>query len=269
VLSEDGRPVGFLVQMSEKTYATFELTVSNPGGHSSTPREDNAIYELASVLRNIQAYRFPVRVNEATKEYFEAASRVTEGPVGEAMARLAADPTDSAAAEVLWHEPEQVGITRTTCVATMLRAGHAENALPQSATATVNCRIFPGVEVTDVQETLQRVAGDPAVQIRVLDDPVPSPASPPREDVTQAVAAGVARIRPGTPVIPLMAPYGTDGKEVRRAGIPTYGVMGLFMKDSDQFAHGLNERIPVRSFYDTLEFWHVVITEISRHAMTP
>jgi len=269
VLGEDGKPIRFLLQMSEKTYATFELTVTNPGGHSSTPREDNAIYELASVLKNIQAYRFPVRVNAATKEYFEAASRVTEGPVGEAMARLAADPTDSVAAEVLWHEPEQVGITRTTCVATMLRAGHAENALPQSATATVNCRIFPGVAVGDVQETLQRVAGNPAVQIHVLGDPVPSPASPPRDDVTHAVADGIARIQPGTPVIPYMAPYGTDGKEVRRAGIPTYGVMGLFMKDSDQFAHGLNERIPVRPFYDALEFWHVVITELSRQDMTP
>ena len=269
VLGEDGRPIRFLLQMSEKTYATFELTVTNPGGHSSTPRDDNAIYELASVLKHIQAYRFPVQVNEATREYFEAASRVTEGPVGEAMARIAANPHDSLAAEVLWHDPEQVGITRTTCVATMLRAGHAENALPQSATATVNCRIFPGVEVSDVQATLQRVAGNPAVQVRVLDDPVPSPASPPRDDVTHAVGHGVERIRAGTPIIPLMAPYGTDGKEVRRAGIPTYGVMGLFMKDSDQFAHGLNERIPVRSFYDALEFWHVVITELSQPAVTP
>ena len=269
VLSEDGRPLGFLVQMSEKTYATFELAVTNPGGHSSTPREDNAIYELASVLKNIEAYRFPVRTNEATRQYLEAASRVTEGPVGEAMARLADNPDDSLAADVLWHEPEQVGITRTTCVATMLRAGHAENALPQSATATVNCRIFPGVEVTDVQETLRQVAGNPAVQIRVLGNPVPSPASPLRDDVMHAVGHGIERIRAGTPIIPLMAPYGTDGKEVRRAGIPTYGVMGLFMKDSDQFAHGLNERIPVRSFYDTLEFWHVVITELSSQKMTP
>jgi len=125
------------------------------------------------------------------------------------------------------------------------------------------------VAVGDVQETLQRVAGNPAVQIHVLGDPVPSPASAPREDVTHAVADGIARIQPGTPVIPYMAPYGTDGKEVRRAGIPTYGVMGLFMKDSDQFAHGLNERIPVRPFYDALEFWHVVITELSRQGMTP
>lgn len=267
VLSEEGEAVRFLVQTSEKTYATFELTVTNPGGHSSTPRTDNAIYELASVLRNIEAHRFPLRMNDATRQYFDAASRVTAGPVGEAMARFAADPSDSAAAEVLWHEPEQVGITRTTCVATMLRAGHAENALPQSATATVNCRIFPGEEVADVQETLRQVAQHPGLQIRVLGDPVPSPASPPRDDVMEVIARGVERIRPGTPLIPLMAPYGTDGKEVRRAGIPTYGVMGLFIKDSDQFAHGLNERVSVRSFYDALEFWHVVLTALAERPM--
>ncbi|MDH3455468.1 MAG: M20/M25/M40 family metallo-hydrolase [Gemmatimonadota bacterium] len=269
VLGDDGRPLRFLVQTSEKTYATFELTVTNPGGHSSTPRTDNAIYELARALANIQAYRFPVRVNDATRGYFETVSRITPGPMGDAMARLAADPTDSLAAEVLWHEPEQVGITRTTCVATMLRAGHAENALPQSATATVNCRIFPGVEVADVEETLRRVARNPGVRIRVLDEPLPSPASPPRDDVMTAVTRGVERIRPGTPVIPFMAPYGTDGKEVRRAGIPTYGVMGIFMKDSDQYAHGLNERVSVRAFYDALEFWHTVITELAGRTAIP
>jgi carboxypeptidase PM20D1 len=269
VLGEDGAPVRYLLQTSEKTYATFALTVTNPGGHSSTPRVDNAIYELAAVLRNIEAYRFPVRANDATRSYFEAAARVTPGPVGAAMARFARNPSDSAAAEVLWREPEQVGITRTTCVATMLRAGHAENALPQSATATVNCRIFPGVAVAEVEATLRGVAANPALQIRVLDDPLPSPASPPREDVMRAVTRGVERIRPGTPVIPYMAPYGTDGKEVRRAGIPTYGVMGLFAKDSDQFAHGLNERVSVRSFYDALEFWHAVLTDLAGRGAIP
>jgi acetylornithine deacetylase/succinyl-diaminopimelate desuccinylase-like protein len=269
VLHEDGTPARFLLQTAEKTYATFELTVTNPGGHSSTPRADNAIYALAAALGRLEAYRFPVMVNDATRRYFQESARVTPGPVGEAMARFAANPADSAAAEVLWQEPEQVGITRTTCVATMLRAGHAENALPQAATATVNCRIFPGVDVEDVRKTLRRVAGDSAVQVRVLDDPVPSPASPLRDDVTQAVRRGLDRIRPGTPVIPLMAPYGTDGKEVRRAGIPTYGIAGLFMKDSDQFAHGLNERLPVRSFYEGLEYWHTVLTALAGRPSVP
>jgi acetylornithine deacetylase/succinyl-diaminopimelate desuccinylase-like protein len=263
VLSEDGRPLRFLVQTSEKTYASFGLTVTNAGGHSSTPRTDNAIYDLAAALKSLEAYRFPVQVNDATRLYFKEASKITEGEVGEAMRRLAEDPTDSWAADVLWTEPEQVGITRTTCVPTMLRAGHAENALPQSATATVNCRIFPGVEVSEVRETLQRLVGD-QVRIETLDEPVASPASPLREDVMHAVSQGVEEIRPGTPVIPFMAPYGTDGKAIRLAGIPTYGIMGLFMKDSDQFAHGLNERVPVRSFFDSLEFWYSVLTGLSK-----
>lgn len=266
VLGEDGEALRYLVQTSEKTYATFELTLTNPGGHSSTPRTDNAIYELATVLKNIEAHRFPVRLNETTESYFRAAAAITPGKTGEAMARLAEDPHDSAAAEVLWHEPEQVGITRTTCVATMLRAGHAENALPQSATATVNCRIFPGVAVADVEETLRKVGGNPALRIEVLDDPVASPVSPVRDDLMEAVSLGVERIRPGTPLIPYMAPYGTDGKETRSAGIPTYGVSGAFLKDSDQFAHGLNERVSVRALYDALEYWHTVITRLSGRA---
>ncbi|MEZ4417254.1 MAG: M20/M25/M40 family metallo-hydrolase [Gemmatimonadota bacterium] len=266
VLGEDGEAERYLVQASEKTYATFELTVTNPGGHSSTPRTDNAIYELAHVLENIEAYRFPVMLNDVTRGYFEAVSQLTEGEVGEAMARLVQDPADEWAADVLWHQPEQVGITRTTCVATMLRAGHAENALPQSATATVNCRIFPGVDVAEVGETLVRVGGNPEVRITVLDDPRASPSSPLRNDVMDAVGQAVEGIRPGTPIIPLMAPYATDGKETRAAGIPTYGVMGVFIKDSDQFAHGLNERVSVRSFYDALEYWHVMMRTLSGRA---
>lgn len=263
VLGENDEALRYLLQTSEKTYATFELTTTNPGGHSSTPRTDNAIYDLASVLKNIEAHRFPVRVNETTRRYFQAASLITGGEIGEAMARLADDPEDAEAAEVLWHQPEQVGITRTTCVATMLRAGHAENALPQSATATVNCRIFPGVSIPEVREALLRVANNPAIRIEVLDDPVASPSSPIRDDILEAVTLGVARIRPGTPIIPYMAPYGTDGKETRRGGIPTYGISGIFLKDSDQFAHGLNERVSVRSFYDALEFWYAVIQKLS------
>jgi acetylornithine deacetylase/succinyl-diaminopimelate desuccinylase-like protein len=256
------------VQTSEKTYATFELTVTNPGGHSSTPRTDNAIYELATALKRIEAHRFPVQVNDVTRAYFQAVSKLTPGEVGDAMGRLARNPNDAGAADVLWRHPEQVGITRTTCVATMLRAGHAENALPQSATATVNCRIFPGEAVADVGRTLLQAGGNPSLQLRTLADPKASPSSPVRQDVLDAVAAGVARIRPGTPIIPYMAPYGTDGKEIRAAGIPTYGIMGVFMKDSDQFAHGLDERVPVRSFYDALEFWHTVVRQLAG-AATP
>lgn len=262
VLNEDGEPESFLVQTAEKTYATFELTVTNPGGHSSTPRTDNAIYELAAALKRLEAFRFPVQVNEATRMYFEAVGDIRGGDVGDAMKRLAKDPTDKSAADVLWTVPGEVGVTRTTCIPTMLRAGHAENALPQSATATVNCRIFPGVEVADVETTLKRVVANPGVKFAVIGDPVASPPSDVRADVMSAVKAGVERIRPGTPLIPYQAPYGTDGMRFRRAGLPTYGVMGLFMKDSDRFEHGLNERVPVGGFFDALEFWYAVMHEL-------
>lgn len=263
VLDDDGRPVAFLLQNAEKTYATFELTVANPGGHSSTPRADNAIYDLATVLKRIEAHRFPVMTTDATQLYFREMAKVTPGSVGEAMAALADDSADERAAAVLWDEPEYVGITRTTCVATMLRAGHAENALPQSATATVNCRIFPGVAVTDVQAVLEHVAGTPGLRIAVLGEPRPSPVSPLRQDVVDAVTAAVEARYPGTPVIPYMAPYGTDAKETRAAGIPTYGVMGIFMEKSDQFAHGLNERVQVREFFGALEHWKVLLTRLA------
>lgn len=264
-LDASGKPVAYFLQSAEKTYATFELTATNPGGHSSTPRTDNAIYDLAAVLKRIEAHRFPVMTTEATRVYLREMSKVTAGPVGEAMGRLAADPSDAGAAEVLWHQPEVVGITRTTCVATMLRAGHAENALPQSATATVNCRIFPGVEVSEVEATLRQVASLDGLRITVLDDPMASPASPLREDVVAAVTAAVRARYPGVPVIPYMAPYGTDGKEIRAGGIPTYGVMGILLKDSDQFAHGLNERVPVEQFFGALEHWKVMLARLAGH----
>jgi acetylornithine deacetylase/succinyl-diaminopimelate desuccinylase-like protein len=262
-LDESGNPISFVIQTSEKTYATFELTVTNPGGHSSTPRTDNAIYELATVLKSVEAYRFPVMVNDATRLFFRESAKITPGEVGDAMARLAEHPDDSGAADILWQEPEKVGLTRTTCIATMLRGGHAENALPQSATATVNCRIFPGVEVADIRQTLEFVADMPSLAIEVLGEPMASPASPLRDNVVAAATAAVEARYPGTPIIPYMAPYGTDGKEVRAGGIPTYGVMGLFIKDSDQFAHGLNERVPVRGFFAALEHWKVMLTQLA------
>lgn len=258
----DSNPVAYLLQAAEKTYATFELTIRNPGGHSSRPRADNAIYELASALKNIEAYRFPARINEITKRYFEEMAFLAEGPVADAMQAFAKNPNDEAARAVLEHEPAEVGITRTTCVATMLRAGHAENALPQSATATVNCRIFPGVTAEEVRRKLLEVAGNPALEIELLAPALESPMSPLREDVTAAVADATRALHGEVPVVPYMAAYGTDGKETRIAGMPTYGVSGLFMRNEDMFAHGLNERVPVRSFFLALDYWHQVLTEL-------
>ena len=263
VLDSNNKATSYLVQAAEKTFATFELTIRNPGGHSSMPRADNAIFELADALKKIQAYRFPVRTNDITLEYFSATAKVTDGELGEAMQRFADNPLDEDAANVLYADPSQVGITRTTCVATMLRAGHAENALPQSATATINCRIFPGIDIDEVAAKLVEVSENIAIEIAVLNEPMASPASDFREDVMFAVSRAVHARHPDIPVIPYMAPYGTDGKWTRTAGMPTYGVSGLFIQPKDEFAHGLNERVPVRSFYSALEHWHVLLTELA------
>jgi len=262
-LDHNGRAIAFMIQGAEKTFASFELTIRNPGGHSSLPRPDNAIYELATVLKNIEAYTFPTQINDITRGYFEKTAVVTAAPVGDAMKRFAANPNDEKALAVLSQHPEQNSVTRTTCVATMLSAGHAENALPQSATATVNCRIFPGVAVEDVQAKLFEVGANDTLEIEIMGEGRSSPASPINEEVTAAVSNAVHKQHPGIPIIPYMAPYGTDGKEMRRAGMPTYGVMGLFVRPEDEFAHGLNERVQVDVFFGALEYWHDMLTDLA------
>jgi acetylornithine deacetylase/succinyl-diaminopimelate desuccinylase-like protein len=213
-------------------------------------------------LKAVQATRFPVMWNETTLAWFRITGARTAGPVGDAMRRFAADPKDAGAAAVLGDSPAEVGATRTTCIPTLLRGGHADNALPQSATATVNCRIFPGVKVEDVRDQLQKAAG-PGVTVAVVGKPEPSDASPLRPDVLAAVEKAVHARHPGVPVAPYQESGGTDGRLFRAAGIPTYGVGETFIKDSDQFAHGLNERIPVASFYDGLEHWAVLVKELA------
>ena len=262
-LAEDsGRPSLYYVQGAEKYSVTFSLTTRNPGGHSSRPRTDNAIYELADALKALQGYEFPLRWNDWTLGDFRAAALATPGPLGDAMRRFAADPHDVAAAQVIARNPDQVGKLRTTCVATMLQGGHAENALPQSATATVNCRVFPGTPVGEVEQTLQRLAG-PNVEVKRNYEPTPSDASPLREDVMRAVARAVDAANPGARIVPTQAAYATDGAVFRNAGIPTYGVMATFIKESEIFSHGLNERIPVASFYNGLTHWYVLIKTLA------
>jgi len=190
-LTADGKPVAYLVQAAEKTYATFEITSRNAGGHSSRPRADNAIYELANALTKIQKHRFSVRSSKMTRDFFRISGEQRGGTLGAAMVRFADNPNDKEASDMLANEPSYVGSTRTTCVATMLNAGHAENALPQSATATINCRIFPGVSVAKVEAELRKVVGNDALEFKVLDSPVESPISELRDDVMQAVKSAV------------------------------------------------------------------------------
>jgi acetylornithine deacetylase/succinyl-diaminopimelate desuccinylase-like protein len=257
-----GKPIYYGLQTAEKTYADFKLTTRNPGGHSSTPRPDNAIYDLATALVKVRAYSFPVMWNDTTIASFREAGKTTPGDLGEAMKEFARDPKNDAAAAVLAANPAIVGQTRTTCVATLLEAGHAPNALPQSATANVNCRIFPGVKVEAVREALAGVVGE-GVEVTVTGEPMSSDPSPLRADVFAAVTRAVHQFYPGVPVVPQQASGATDGLVFRAVCIPTYGVDPVFIRDRDAFAHGLNERLPVDSFYNSLEQWYLIIKELS------
>lgn len=248
-----GKPIIYLVQGAEKTYATFDIVVTNPGGHSSRPREDNAIYQLAHALEKVEAYRFPVMATDLTRSYLGAVGKQQSGALGEALRKFSADPNDAAAADVIAKAPEFVGTTRTTCIATMLEGGHAENALPQTAKAAINCRIFPGVAVEKVREALSAAIGDPGVKITVRGTPEASPASEMRPDVMAAVGRAVHAHYPDVAVVPYLESGATDGRVYRTAGIPTFATSGLFSKPSEMFAHGLNERLPVTAFYQGLD----------------
>ena len=261
-LDPNGKAVALQIVGAEKISATFDITIHNPGGHSSAPRVDNALYDLADVLKAIQAYRFPIMTNDWTLANFKAVGEATPGPVGDAMKRISANPQDQAAADTLFKSPPDVGKTRTTCVATMLNGGHASNALAQTASATVNCRIFPGTPVNEVQATLQKLAGDKGA-VRLLSETVAAEASPLRKDVLAAVTKATHTIHPGIAVVPGMVPWATDGSIFRAAGIPTYGVAPSFIRTEDSFAHGLNERIPVQTFYDGLPYWYVLVKELA------
>ncbi|MEI9927073.1 MAG: M20/M25/M40 family metallo-hydrolase [Sphingomonas sp.] len=264
-LSEDGKPVIFGVQGAEKTYADFELTFTNPGGHSSAPRPVNAIYQLAHALAKIGDYQFPAMQNDITKASLKAAAAGAPPAAAAAITKFLADPNDRAALAVLRADPGYVGQTGTTCVATMLSGGHAPNALPQRATANVNCRIFPGTSVAAVQATIEQVVGDPALAIRTIDSgSIESPASP----VTPEIMAPVTRLIharfPGVPVVPVMSAGASDSMYFRAKGVPSYGVSPIFMKDSDEFSHGLNERTPLSEIAPSIVYYRALLTALSK-----
>ena len=261
-LSEKGVPVYYGLQTAEKTFASFTLTAKNPGGHSSAPKKDNAIFDVADAVERLRRYAFPVMWNDTTVAAFRATGPITEGKLGVAMARFARRPGDRRAAAVISADPYHVGQVRTTCIPTMLAGGHADNALPQRASVTVNCRIFPGVKIDAVQAQLQRIAGK-KIEVVPLDKYVASDASPLRKNVVAAVTAAVHASYPKVKIVPSMSSGATDGVFYRAAGIPTYGTSELFMKDSDSFAHGLNERVSVDAFYAGLTHWRVLIGELA------
>jgi carboxypeptidase PM20D1 len=262
-IDDSGKPLGAKLQAAEKTYATFELRATNAGGHSSRPRLDNAIYDLANALQRLQQHQFPLQLNPITRAYLRGIAPQASAQQRDAMLRLAEDPQDSAAAAVLDQDPEYLGILRTTCVATMLSAGHAENALAQLASATVNCRIMPGTGVDEVADTLRAVIADPGIEVLPPADVTESPFSPLREEVLAALARAIGLRHPGLDILPYMSAGGTDNMHFRAAGIDSYCVSSLFMRPQDDYAHGLDERVPADAIAPALEFWHVLLRELA------
>jgi acetylornithine deacetylase/succinyl-diaminopimelate desuccinylase-like protein len=259
----NGRPQSMSVQASEKMYLSFLLELRNPGGHSSIPVPDNAIYRLSRGLARLAGFEFPVRLNEVTRGYFERAAETETGDLAAAMRALARTGDSAAARLVASRSAYHNAMLRTTCVATRLYAGHADNALPQLATATVNCRILPGEPAEAVRATLQRVLADDGIAIREAAAPVPSPASPLRPDVLGPIERLVARRWPGIPVIPEMSTGATDGLFVRNAGIPVYGVSAIFEDPGDVRAHGRDERVGVRAFHNAARFWYDMLRALT------
>jgi len=251
------------IQPSEKTYQSFGLEVRNAGGHSSRPIKDNAIYRLAEGLTRLSRYEFPVRLNEVTREYYRRMSTLYSGQTAADMTALARNPSDRAAAVRLSVSPHNNALLRTTCVATQLEAGHAENALPQTARATVNCRILPGESAAEVRATLVRILNDSKIAVSSLADAVSSPPSPLRPEVMGAVERITTEMWPGIPVIPMMSTGATDGLYLRNGGIPTYGVSGFFENVDDTRAHGRDERLGVKEFFEGCEFLYRLVKALT------
>jgi acetylornithine deacetylase/succinyl-diaminopimelate desuccinylase-like protein len=266
------RPVLHSVQAAEKVYTDFTLTATNAGGHSSVPRADNAIYALADALGRVARHRFPVALNEVTRPFFERTALVEPRPaLAAAMRALVANPADSAAAATLSTDARYASMLRTTCVATRLAGGHAYNALPQSATANVNCRIVPTSSSAETMAALVRVIGDTSIAVTYTGGMAPRVGAPPsavEPEVLAATTELTRRMWGDIPVIPTMSTGATDGRQLRAAGIPTFGVSGIFSMPGESFAHGLNEKLRVKSFYEGLTFLDQLVRRLAVPATT-
>ena len=261
-----GRKIANNIQVSEKSYADFKFEVHNKGGHSSVPVPDNAIYRLATALERLSRFGFPLQTDEVTRAYFREMAKVEDGSLKNDLVRIAEGSPEAArdamqrvaSLSARWNS-----MLRTTCVPTELAGGHALNALPQLATANVNCRIFPGDSVESVEKALRLAVGDDQVAIHVQGDVDIGPASPMRQDVLTTGARLSDSMWPGVVTIPVMSTGATDGRYLRVAGIPTYGVSGFFGDRDDVRAHGRDERMKVNSFYEGQEFLYQLVKELS------
>ena len=258
-----GRKISNDLQVSEKYVVNFRLEVRNKGGHSSLPVPDNAIYHLAGALDRLGKFAFPLKTNDVTRAYFRAMSKIETGPVAADLAQVAEGSRDAmervAKASTAWN-----ATLRTTCVATMIEGGHAINALPQLAAATVNCRVLPEDTIDYVQGELHKVITDDEVKLSMAGEPHPGPASPMREDLMRAVSRLTDTLWPGVPAVPMMVMGATDGAYLRAAGIPTYGVQGFFMDRDDIRFHGRDERMGVQAFYEGQTFLYELVKALSK-----
>lgn len=256
---KDGKRLAYQVQAAEKTYLSFTFTATNPGGHSSLPVKQNAIYDLAEALGRLRAYSFPLHLNDVTRSYFERLSHIETGQMASDLGAVAGGEPPPNSIARLSDNAYYNAMMHTTCVATMLSAGHAENALPQRAIATVNCRLVPGDTEEYVQKTLQTVVANPAIQIAPIGHAPSSPFSPVDGQVTKTIERVANDMWPGVPVLPVMETGATDGRAMRAAGIPTWGATGVFEDPADIRAHGRDERIRADVFYDHVEFVYRLI----------
>ena len=259
-LDAQGHRVALEILAAEKVSQHFTFEVTNAGGHSSRPVPDNAIYHLVRAVDRVSQYEFPVQFDDANRGYFLGMAKIYGGETGAAMAAVVADPSDAAALAVLDRNPNWHAMLRTTCVATMLSAGHATNALPQRASANINCRIFPGVAIEDIRAQLANLAADPAVVVTAAErrGPVATPA-PLTPRILGPVAAVAHELWPGVPVVPALEPGASDAQFLNPAGIPTYGVTGIFSDPDGGHAHGLNERVRVQSVIEGRTFLYRLV----------
>jgi acetylornithine deacetylase/succinyl-diaminopimelate desuccinylase-like protein len=260
-LDASGKPLALTIQAAEKFPQNYQLEVTNIGGHSSRPTPNNAIYHLAFGLTKISTYQFPIEASDITRQYFAKMAPQVGGAAGAAMTAFAKDPKDAKAAAVLAADPSYNAILHTTCIPTLLNAGHANNALPQRADANINCRIFPGTSVELVRAKLQELVGDPQIKVTASDkrSEVPKGPQPLTPQIVGPVESLAAKMWPGIPVVPFMSAGATDGAFLTPAGIPTYGVSGMFGDPDGNGAHGLNERLRVSSVYKGRDFLYDVV----------
>lgn len=260
-----GRPKYWTWEGAEKTYADFQLTVTNPGGHSSMPRPVNAIVELARALEKIGDYQFKPELSPLTREALGKAAPFEAPAIGAALQAFVADPTDRAAIATLTANPATVGEIGTTCVPTLVNGGHAENALPQRATANINCRIFPGHKPAEIMAELARVVADPAVKlVDVSVGSVASDASPMRPDFIAAVDRAMGQVYPGVPVFPAMSSGASDSMWFRYHHVASYGASPVFIKQSEDFSHGLNERTPISNIAPSVRYYRLLFVDLSK-----